>query len=76
MTNKVIMRVKVNDDPDSHKDSDDNCPDNDNPHHNNHSKKLMMMTTTNQLNTLITLIITYGAKLLNADWLRQRAFFS
>ena len=48
MTNKVIMRVKVNDDPDSHKDSDDNCPqaDNDNPHHNNHSKKLMMMTTT------------------------------
>ena len=46
MTNKVIMRVEVNDDPDSHKDSDYNCPDNDNPHPNNHSKKLMMMTTT------------------------------
>ena len=23
----------------------------------------------------ITAVITYGAKLLNADWLRQRAFF-
>ena len=23
----------------------------------------------------ILLLITYGAKLLNADWLRQRAFF-
>ena len=25
--------------------------------------------------SLITCIITYGAKLLTADWLRQRAFF-
>ena len=25
---------------------------------------------------MFILVITYGAKLLNADWLRQRAFFS
>ena len=24
---------------------------------------------------LLTALITYGAKLLNADWLRQRAYF-
>jgi len=34
--------------------------------------KLFLILT---LSYVITSIITYGAKLLSADWLRQRAFF-
>ena len=29
-----------------------------------------------EITRMISDLITYGAKLLNADWLRQRAFFS